>query len=279
MLRSSFVISVVVSVAASRPIVSNKFYICNTGICELLPAHSLLTDGVMSQGTCLAICGQGSLWPYPNGFVDIQEKYAVVNFDSSLSKFVWKDSGESVEQSDRMKTNSVLATSMNVFNGIVNDMKKSQPKQGKASSTPERFVVQFDITDLTVTSIDLDVDEGYSLVIRSSSGSSSGGDESSAGNVTAVISAQTVFGARHGLETLSQLMAWEPLHQAHTVASHVDILGDRPQFRYRGLMLDLSRNYLTIDKIKTNIRALVREVDMSSCSLALIQCLCLVIDR
>ena len=65
-------------------------------------------------------------------------------------------------------------------------------------------------------------------------------------------SAQTYFGIRHGLETLSQLITFdadnsleEDLHMPSSVT-----IKDEPMYPYRGLLLDTSRNYFSIDSIK-----------------------------
>ena len=68
-------------------------------------------------------------------------------------------------------------------------------------------------------------------------------------------SAQTYFGARHALETLSQLITFDvdnSLEDDLHIPSSVNIR-DEPIYPYRGLLLDTSRNYYSIDSIKVNI--------------------------
>lgn len=74
--------------------------------------------------------------------------------------------------------------------------------------------------------------------------------------VTVQIDAFTVFGARHGLETLSQLITAnagdsEQSYGLHLVASAR--IEDRPVYRHRGLMLDTARNFLPISAIERTI--------------------------
>ena len=67
-----------------------------------------------------------------------------------------------------------------------------------------------------------------------------------------IVSAQTYFGARHGLETLSQLITFDAdnsLEEDLYIPSSVTIK-DEPTFAYRGLLLDTSRNYYSIESIK-----------------------------
>lgn len=73
------------------------------------------------------------------------------------------------------------------------------------------------------------------------------------------IDAFTVFGARHGLETLSQLIAADDGDTEQSsglllVASAR--IEDRPVYRHRGLMLDTARNYLPISAIERTINGM-----------------------
>lgn len=70
------------------------------------------------------------------------------------------------------------------------------------------------------------------------------------------IDALTVFGARHGLETLSQLITADDGDTEHSsgllmVASAR--IADHPVYRHRGLMLDTARNYLPLSAIERTI--------------------------
>lgn len=94
----------------------------------------------------------------------------------------------------------------------------------------------------------IQTDESYSLIVRST--------ETGA---KAVISASSFFGSRHALETLSQLVARGAVAHngstANVVASDVRIF-DKPAYPYRGVLLDLSRNYLSISTIEAVIRGM-----------------------
>lgn len=65
---------------------------------------------------------------------------------------------------------------------------------------------------------------------------------------------------RHGLETLSQLIATDtdplsPNYGVNTIANAVQIK-DAPAFPYRGILLDTSRHYLSMKTIKAVIRGM-----------------------
>lgn len=74
--------------------------------------------------------------------------------------------------------------------------------------------------------------------------------------VTVQIDATTVFGARHGLETLSQLITagiGDSGHSSGLLMVESARLEDRPVYRHRGLLLDTARNYLPVSAIERTI--------------------------
>jgi hexosaminidase len=72
------------------------------------------------------------------------------------------------------------------------------------------------------------VDESYTLTIS---------------GVTAQLSAKTVWGALHGLETFSQCVSYTDA-TGYFVDGFPVIIDDAPRFAWRGLMVDTSRHYL-----------------------------------
>lgn len=84
----------------------------------------------------------------------------------------------------------------------------------------------------------LTTDESYSLEI-STNGSTT----------TASIVANTFFGARHGLETLSQLIDFDEENESLQVVSSASI-SDSPAFPHRGLSIDTSRNFISVKNLK-----------------------------
>lgn len=73
-----------------------------------------------------------------------------------------------------------------------------------------------------------------------------------------VITAYTVYGARHALETLSQLIA--PIVKSSDRRGLVIIdkaeIKDKPVFKHRGVMIDTGRNYLPVSAILRTIDGL-----------------------
>jgi hexosaminidase len=80
-----------------------------------------------------------------------------------------------------------------------------------------------------------------------------------ADQITANITARTVYGARNGLETLRQLMTayGRPKFNGKTLvmAAEAQIV-DEPVYAHRGFMLDTSRNYFPLAAIRRTIDAM-----------------------
>ncbi len=80
----------------------------------------------------------------------------------------------------------------------------------------------------------LDEDESYSLVVSATQ---------------VKLSAVTVVGALHGMETLLQLIECEK-GSCHLPAVTIE---DSPRFRWRGLMIDVSRHFEPVSVIERNL--------------------------
>jgi len=63
------------------------------------------------------------------------------------------------------------------------------------------------------------------------------------------ITAPSFFGARHGLETLSQLIVWDGSVPALLIVKEA-VITDRPAFPHRGLLIDTSRNFVSVPTIE-----------------------------
>ncbi|KAJ8939169.1 hypothetical protein NQ314_011222 [Rhamnusium bicolor] len=92
--------------------------------------------------------------------------------------------------------------------------------------------------DRDETRLRIDTSESYNLSVRKIEN-----------NILVNISAPTYFGARHGLETLSQLIWFDSGVQKLKVIHDIEI-HDKPTFPHRGLMVDTARNYFPIEQLK-----------------------------
>jgi N-acetyl-beta-hexosaminidase len=69
--------------------------------------------------------------------------------------------------------------------------------------------------------------------------------------VSNIVSVQ-FFGARHGLETLNQLMTFDDVADSLVIMQDVNIT-DSPAFPFRALALDTARNYFSVASIMRTI--------------------------
>ncbi|XP_076059846.1 chitooligosaccharidolytic beta-N-acetylglucosaminidase-like [Oratosquilla oratoria] len=102
--------------------------------------------------------------------------------------------------------------------------------------------------EMTITSpedrFSLNTDESYNLGVATQ------------GQTTTVnINANSYYGARHALETLSQLIAFNDLHNSLQIVNDAKVT-DKPAFRYRGIMLDTGRNYYSKEAIMRLVDAM-----------------------
>ena len=87
--------------------------------------------------------------------------------------------------------------------------------------------------------LDLTTSESYSLrVVRRDD------------HLEVSIEAANYYGARHGLETLFQLVVWDELEVRHLMLDRADIT-DWPEFPHRGISVDTARNFIPVENIKT----------------------------
>ena len=125
-------------------------------------------------------------------------------------------------------------------------MKNQEPDVGqppKTSSNKASIDINLKSNE---DSLSLTTDESYNLTIRASP------DQAL---IMINIHAVTYFGARHALETVTQLMAYDQEYNSLQIVGSVEI-EDSPAYPYRGLLLDTSRNYFSVDSIKRLIKAM-----------------------
>jgi hexosaminidase len=200
---------------------SQKSYSCIDGACQLN------AKGVagLAHGICLTTCGAPNLWPYPSGDVVVSSEFADL---AATNGIVFSESDVSVAAFQRNFLDSIAALGA-----------PSASKKGASTMS-----IDLEVSDHTVTLPSTKNDESYELKISTKHG-----------KVSVSISGQTKFGVRHGLETLSQLISYDYFTGALVVPTTVSIT-DKPLFPYRGVMVDVSRNFMSIDKLKETVRAM-----------------------
>ncbi|XP_050693934.1 chitooligosaccharidolytic beta-N-acetylglucosaminidase-like isoform X2 [Eriocheir sinensis] len=199
-----------------------------------------LYDGISpltSLNQCKLTCGAaGVLWPLPSAVTLGKE---VVQFLPDKVTLLPSCQGEACD---------LLREAFGIFRDNLEHLNPSyRPKERKATwtvvtghhLTPQDLVVKVVISspDPRLT---LSTNEGYQLLL------------STAGGVTsATISAGTFYGARHGLETLTQLIEYMDSGYLGIVTSAS--IRDAPAYPYRGLLIDTSRNFISIAALKRTL--------------------------
>uniref|UniRef100_A0A182PVM6 beta-N-acetylhexosaminidase n=1 Tax=Anopheles epiroticus TaxID=199890 RepID=A0A182PVM6_9DIPT len=105
----------------------------------------------------------------------------------------------------------------------------------------DAFEVNVHVEKSGDTHLTLHTDESYNMTVTHS-----------ARVLIVKITANTFFGAKHGLTTLQQLVWFDDEERTLKVLNKASI-EDVPKFNYRGLMLDTSRHYFTVDAIKRTL--------------------------
>ncbi|KAK9282720.1 hypothetical protein L1049_010940 [Liquidambar formosana] len=175
------------------------------------------------------------IWPLPS---EISFGKDTLIVDPDLSLAVGGEGGKS----------EIIRAAFDRYRGII----------FKHSHGVSRFKLRggsvYDIRKLTVIvnsdseELQLGADESYSLLVARNDGRSIVGE--------ATIEANTVYGALRGLETFSQLCAFDYGTKTVQVYKAPWYIRDKPRFGYRGLLLDTSRHYLPIDVIKQVIESM-----------------------
>ncbi|XP_075225458.1 beta-hexosaminidase 2 [Lycorma delicatula] len=207
-------------------------YTCNNGQCIRSNDPNVNSTPAVQNllNVCRISCGQyGSLWPQPSGHTAISSR--ILTFHPSKMYFDLNIVGNKI-------ANDFVVTSTNIF--LNNLFTECEGNCSIRSNTEIEVSIKTTSPDLSLT---WRTDEGYTIAL------SSGGNQ-----VSVEIEAATVFGARHGLETLSQLITGYELNGRHGLAivSHARI-SDKPFYSHRGLLLDTSRNFLPLNAIKRTL--------------------------
>ena len=114
-------------------------------------------------------------------------------------------------------------------------------------STGYRISIHLNAFNEDASVLDLNTDESYELNII----------PPETGTIIYVveIKANSYYGARHGVETLNQLITYDELTDSLQLFTSARIM-DAPTFPYRGVMLDTARNWISIKDIKNVIDGL-----------------------
>uniref|UniRef100_A0AAR5P4B0 Beta-hexosaminidase n=1 Tax=Dendroctonus ponderosae TaxID=77166 RepID=A0AAR5P4B0_DENPD len=233
--KMSRLIVLTLTVTMLQPALANSVfetpwrYECLQGYCQKRENTEATQGSALSLAACRLFCAEsGGIWPKPKGEVTIGNFLATINANS-IDILGAKSETPAFE---------LVMGAGRIFRQQVAQLlpKNSFPKGGKS------LVINLVIQDHSIDQLTLTLDESYILKTN----------QSADGRLQAFIQAANFFGARHGLETLSQLIIFDDVREELQIARDVSI-SDQPAYPYRGILLDTSRNYITVAAIKNTL--------------------------
>lgn len=219
--------------------------------CVKMPSSS--ADKVQGLQACKMTCGsKGTLWPLPTGEVKLSQ---------DLEHFLPQE----FRLVSVIASNDEVSKMVNQFFDVFKEyLYMNHPDYEGGYKTPftdtpftslkpVNLIVSVSSPDLSFTT---QTDESYTVEIKKGK---QAGETRTKGNgnqgndmVEIEIKANTYYGARLGLETLSQMITYDDLSDTLQIYSGATV-NDKPVFRHRGLLIDTSRNFISKKVIKNII--------------------------
>ncbi|XP_059614024.1 probable beta-hexosaminidase fdl isoform X2 [Phlebotomus argentipes] len=210
--------------------------------------------------TCSMTCGAPNIWPEPTGKVTLGSKS--LTFATAHVKANVETPFEKVESLFR-DAFLVFMDDLRLIESIAKEEKHEGENQAAAEGgdgatsvpkhpddtlcRPDR-PCELDLVEVTVkiskypdVALRVDTDESYNITVKSD------------GRKTSVrIHAKGFFGARNALTTLQQMIWYDDEDKLLRIIGRAYV-EDAPKFGYRGLMLDTSRHYFSVEAIKRTL--------------------------
>ncbi|XP_039444957.1 chitooligosaccharidolytic beta-N-acetylglucosaminidase-like isoform X2 [Culex pipiens pallens] len=186
-------------------------------------------EEVWGLQVCRLNCSEpfGTVWPKPTGSVSVGNGLVAID-------------GRSVEFRSSGTLKGYWDLSAERFRVQLGNKLAGE----EANSGGYRMVVELDVKDDSLV-LNHDTVESYRLSVG----------QPVHDQVIVTIEAENYFGARHGLETLAQLIVFDDLSGDLLVMVGAEIQ-DAPAYPHRGLSLDTVRHYVEVESIKRTIDAL-----------------------
>ncbi|XP_049963384.1 probable beta-hexosaminidase fdl [Schistocerca serialis cubense] len=215
---------------------------CESGRC----VRALWQGGPqVSLDTCQWTCAawEAPLWPRPTGALRLANSSAALPADLDVRLRLSNPQHEDTRDLLAAATER-LARHLQLVRPAWADRVACDSARG-ATVARLTVLVRLDADGSRPTGhLTLDTDEGYRLQVRRESQ-----------DLQAEIDARSFFGARHALETLSQLAWWDPVSGCVRMLDSA-IVKDAPKFRHRGLMVDTARNFIPLEALQRTVDAM-----------------------
>lgn len=157
------------------------------------------------------VSSSSSIWPLPNEFTSGDK-------DVTISPHLFV-------KSCKCKT---LQYNFNRYHELIFTHTTSNSNGNSSSSSYDKDTINVIVDDLSEAYPQLDTDESYTITI-------------SADDKEISLHSATVYGAVLGLESLSQLIQFDPITESYIISGTPIVIHDKPRFQHRGLLLDTSR--------------------------------------
>ncbi|XP_041985982.1 chitooligosaccharidolytic beta-N-acetylglucosaminidase isoform X2 [Aricia agestis] len=205
---------------------------CDDGRCVKIRNDPKFTEPALSLESCKMFCNEyGLLWPKPTGYTNLGTYLSKINMNTIEVHLDKRGRSDDLMEAIRLRWKKLVTQAVPKF--VI-------PKASGKSMDVYLLNQNPDLTEFS-----LDMDEGYILNISPAANE----------KVNATIIGSNFFGVRNGLETLSQLIIYDDIRNNVLIPRDVTIK-DKPVYPYRGVLLDTSRNYFSIESIKTTIEAM-----------------------
>jgi len=221
-------------------------WICQNESCVKVEA----TKGtpVIEVNTCKLTCGRfSSLLPKPTGTVAIGTTTTPFLPSKMQLASVKCGSGNCPAKIKWLVDNAFNRFQNTLTNSYLGISKKGKRKTSffcTKEANQHDIEIHVNIAS-THSKLTLETDESSSLTITTEDN-----------QITVNIKANTFFGARHALESVAQLTMFDEAHDSLQIVSEVQISDDKPAYPYRGVMLDTSRNFFSVESIMRLITAM-----------------------
>lgn len=207
---------------------------CRNDRCERIPTSDSST--LQSLQTCNMLCTSTQLWPQPTGPVTLASSAVSISADVFQLQIVTSPSAAVTEH---------LKDAFLLMRNDLRKLERSAPGPPLAPSI-HTVSIRVSVNGSADPRLRLDTDESYKLTSDTTNNA-----------MTVFITAKTFCGARHGFETLSQLIWLDPYAGGGTLLMlEAVMITDKPKFHYRGLLLDTARNYFSVSDILRTIDAM-----------------------
>lgn len=214
-------------------------WVCANSRCEKQEKPRGTTESV-SLETCNMLCGSTQFWPQPTGPMHLSSIYVTFHMQQLRFEIAAQD-----------EQRSLLEQAYNIFKSNIQALIGDDQEAWSIKADINKFIIKVLVSSATHKTLNLNTDESYNLTVYPMDG-----------DLVATIRSKSYFGARHGLETLSQLI-WSDDTSDGVILKTLKgaTIQDAPVFPYRGLMLDTARQFFSVDSLKRVL------IGMSACKL------------